>query len=97
MSSDDQKGFAVTPARVSFILGLVGLLGVVWQTVSYAKTQEFEILKNAAQVEDMREQNKAIVKRLDHLNELVSELVFIVKGSELTNKRAALPQNTRAE
>lgn len=81
MSNDEFNGLVVTPKTLSFILGVLTFATTMWLVASYAKDQEFVGRENAADIVDLQNQNKQVVQRLDHLNELVSELVFIVKGA----------------
>ena len=81
MSQDEFNGLVVTPKALSFILGVLSFITAMWLVVSYAKDQEYMIKANSADIIELQDQNKQVVLRLDRLNDLVGELVFIVKGA----------------
>ena len=83
MASEDVKGIALTPARVSYILALIALLGFGWQAVSYAKDLEFKDQQHDAYIDADKKATEQMLEELKTLNKTVTELVFIVKGTSI--------------
>lgn len=81
MAREEVRGFSVTPAKLGFILSLIGVLTVGWKTVDYFKTQEFTLQTHADYIVEDKAQAKEVLGELKRLNETMNELVFIVKGT----------------
>lgn len=75
MSTIEPKdGFSVTPSRISFVLGLIALLGVMWQAVSYAEDQKHRIAAVESYIVEDKQLSKDMLAEIRRLSEASSKL-----------------------
>jgi len=83
MASDEVKGFAVNHKTTSFVLSLFAIGAVTWNTISYAKDQEYRLQNNESRIERMETELQHVVATNTELTKQVAELIFVIKGSSL--------------
>jgi hypothetical protein len=86
---NDQPGISVTSSRVSFVLGLIALMTVVWQGIGYAKDMESKIATHEVFIAEIRQQQKDMLIELKRLSEAVTELTYAIKGTGLQPQKRA--------
>ncbi|MFA9261799.1 MAG: hypothetical protein ACEQSB_00365 [Undibacterium sp.] len=86
MSFDDPKGINLSPKNVTYAVSIFALLTIFWNLFSYFKEEEFANHQNANDVVVVRKDLEAMSTKLDKLNLLVAELVFIAKGSRASSE-----------
>lgn len=76
--SGPNDSFFVTPSRVTFALGLIALLGIVWQAVSYIEAQSYRLATVEQYVIDDKETTARMVEQIDRLTHAVTRLTVVI-------------------
>jgi len=89
MSAED-KGFAVTPARVTFVLSLIALVTFGWKIAAHAVAQELTLQTHAEYIAEDKQNTKDILAELKDLNRKVDQLTFAI-GTKSAASKASSP------
>lgn len=87
-STAPDKGLALTPASVGFLLSLIALITFAWNVVGYVKTAELKDEQHDAYIAEDKQTKKEILNEMKVITRKVDELTFIVKGFDLPSKHA---------
>lgn len=90
MSATEEKGFAVTPARLGFILSLIALVTFGWKIAAHATSQELTIQSHSEYIAEDKQNTKEILAELKDLNKKVDRLTFVLEDTKTASKEAAV-------
>ena len=91
----DAPSITLTPSKIGFVLAIVSIVGVGWQTASYFKDQE-----QRDKIQDVRldrtDEDRAITKELSlrtgELKEAVVKLTVTIETNSLSRRAETYPQ-----
>lgn len=91
MGKQDETGFTVTPTKASFLVTLIALMGVVWQSVSYVQAQAAANVVQDARLdtndkarEDFKLEIKNLTGAIVDLKEQVIQLTAVYEAERKT-------------
>lgn len=91
MTSEEAKGFTISPARTGFVLSLLGMVTFGWTIIGYVKVQEFQIGVHSDYIAEDKTVTKEILGELKIITRKVDELSFMVRSSDLNRSTASAP------
>lgn len=86
----ENVGFKLSQAKISYVLGLVALLGIGWQVVTYFEggassqrerdlTQDFRIEKNATGISELKNSFDKLGAQTERLTDAVTRLTVVIE------------------
>lgn len=74
MPADQFKGIVLTPAKLSFLLGLFTLVGAGWSGASYLKDRELTDVVQNQQITRLESGQAGLLDQITKLNENMGQL-----------------------
>ena len=79
-AQQEVKGFVVTPAKLAFVLSIIGVLTFGYRMVDYVKSIEFQVSKNTEYVIEDKGITKEFALEQKNQGRKLDEVIFTLRA-----------------